>query len=91
LEEGNKKCEGKKIARGLLSLDRTIHTEKMSYEIIDRVVLEKKRNGLLVGIDISGNPLGERKLTGEGLAAVLIYALKIDIDCYTYRRSRYIN
>lgn len=79
LEEGNKKCEGKKIARGLLSLDRTIHTEKLSYEIIDRVILEKKRNGLLVGIDISGNPLGERKLTGEGLAAVLIYALKKDI------------
>jgi adenosine deaminase len=79
LEEGNKKCESKKIARGLLSLDRTIHTEKLSYEVIDRVVLEKKRTGLLVGIDLSGNPLGERKLTGAGLAAVLIYALQKDI------------
>jgi adenosine deaminase len=79
LKEGNKKCHGEKIARGLLSLDRTIHTEKMSYEVIDRVVSEKKRDGLLVGIDISGNPLGERKLTGEGLAATLLYALKKDI------------
>jgi len=75
LEEGNKKCNGEKIARGLLSLDRTIHTEKISYEIIDRAILEKKRNGLLVGIDISGNPLGERKLTGAALASVLHYAL----------------
>lgn len=75
LEEGNKKYNGVKVARGLLSLDRTIHTEKISYEIIDRVVLEKKRNGLLVGIDISGNPLGERKLTGTALAYVLCYAL----------------
>jgi adenosine deaminase len=79
LIEGNKKCSGKKIARGLLSLDRTIHTEKMSYQIIDRVVLEKQHSGLLVGIDISGNPMAERKLTGDTLASVLRYALDKDI------------
>lgn len=75
LIDGNKKCAGRKIARGLLSLDRTIHNEEISYAIIDHVVAEKERTGLLVGIDLSGNPLAERKLTGEALASVIRYAL----------------
>lgn len=75
LEAGNQACNGKKMARGLLSLDRTIHTEKMAYAIIDRVVAEKKLRGLLVGIDISGNPMTIRTLTGDTLAAVVRYAL----------------
>lgn len=79
LTKGNEQCHGEKIARGLLSLDRTRHTETISYEIIDRVVSEKKRSGLLVGIDISGNPIAERQLTGDTLTSTLHYALSKEI------------
>lgn len=79
LKRGNEKYKDKKLACGLLSLDRTVHDEKMAYQIIDRVVSEKKDHGLLVGVDISGNPIAERKLTGDGLANVVRYALNQEI------------
>lgn len=79
LQEGNERFKAKKAARGLLSLDRTIHTETSSDAIVKRVVAEKKKSGLLVGIDISGNPLANRTLTGDGLITVLKFALSNDI------------
>jgi adenosine deaminase len=68
-----------KTARGILSLDRTKDTAARALEIIDEVAQEKAASGLLVGIDISGNPVEARTLTGATLATVLQYALTKDI------------
>jgi adenosine deaminase len=79
LNQANKKFSGSKAAFGLLSLDRSSCTPETAYEIVDAVVAEKARSGLLVGIDLGGNYLAPRKLTGEELAKVLKYALSKDI------------
>ncbi|MDI9819049.1 MULTISPECIES: hypothetical protein [unclassified Legionella] len=67
----------KKKAVGLLSLDRTQHTLKDAQFFIERI--KKSPNKLLVGLDISGNPLGHRTLTGEGLKEVILMALDNEI------------
>lgn len=48
--------------------------------MVDRVLQEKTEGtGLLVGIDLSGNPFGKRTLTGSALAKVIHYALSKDL------------
>lgn len=79
LQEGNKHYKSIKLSKGLLSLDRTLHSETDSHSIIDYVVQEKNKHGLLVGIDVSGDPFRNRKLTGDVLIRVLKYALQKNI------------
>lgn len=79
LRQANAKQGGKKIAYGLLSLDRSSCIPEVAHEIIDAVAAEKARSGLLVGIDLSGNYLAPRKLTGKALAGALVYALSKNI------------
>lgn len=59
--------------RGLLSLDRTQHNVADAEYFIQRI--KKSRPHTLVGLDIGGNPLKARTLTGEGLAQVITLAL----------------
>lgn len=66
-----------KKAVGLLSLDRTIHTLKDAQRFINRVLTSP--NNLLVGLDISGNPLAKRTLTGRELGEVIVLALNSGI------------
>lgn len=68
--------DDKKIAHGLLSLDRTIHTVEDATAFIQRVL----KSPVLVGIDISGNPLGMRTLTGKDLARVVTMALENKVN-----------
>lgn len=77
LKAANKSWSSQKTARGMLSLDRTIHTQEEAFKIIDYVAAEYERSGILVGIDISGDPTKPRKLTSKdgSLAAVINYAL----------------
>lgn len=68
----------KKSAHGLLSLDRTIHTVADAADFIERVL--KSPQKVLVGVDISGNPLGKRTLTGKDLARVVLMALEKEVS-----------
>ncbi|MFO1257559.1 MAG: hypothetical protein U1E78_03990 [Gammaproteobacteria bacterium] len=68
-----------KKVRGLLSIDRTRHTLADAKRIIDAASQEKKLTGMIVGIDLSGNYLGDRKLTGNDLYESVKYALSKDI------------
>lgn len=68
-----------KKARGLLSIDRTRHSLKEAKWIIDEAVKEKQSSGMIVGIDLSGNYLTERSLTGSDLYDAIKYALAKDI------------
>ncbi|CAM2840396.1 adenosine deaminase [Legionella steigerwaltii] len=68
----------KKIARGLLSLDRTQHTVDDAETFIQRVL--NSPNKVLVGIDISGNPLGKRTLTGNDLGKAVRMALEHNVS-----------
>lgn len=68
-----KAINGAKKAVGLLSLDRTVHTATDAEYLIQRVLSSSEQ--VLTGIDISGNPLGERTLTGKGLKDVVTLAL----------------
>jgi len=79
LQRANEDTQLNKIARGILSLDRTVHNATQAIEIIDRVVAEKASTGMLVGIDISGNPAAPRTLTGTALINVLENALTKNI------------
>jgi adenosine deaminase len=79
LQQANTRFAGRKMAYGLLSLDRSSCTPEAAHEIIDAVIAEKERSGLLVGIDLSGNYLAPRKLTGRSLALTLKYALSKNI------------
>lgn len=63
-----------KSAFGLLSLDRTSHNVEDAEAFIQRVITSPKN--VLVGIDISGNPLGERTITGKDLSRVVTMALE---------------
>lgn len=65
-----------KEAYGLLSLDRTTHTAQDAAYFIQWV---KKSGGLLKGIDISGQPLAPRKLTGEELIKTIHLALENEV------------
>ncbi|MBS0287269.1 MAG: hypothetical protein JSR17_08235 [Proteobacteria bacterium] len=78
LREANAQYPQKR-ARGLLSIDRTKHTLSDAKQIIDAAVAEKKKSGMIVGIDLSGNFVGPRKLTGDGLYQAVMYALQQDI------------
>lgn len=69
----------KKHARGLLSIDRTRHTLQDAKEIIDAALNEKKKSGMIVGVDLSGNFIGKRALTGEDLYQAVLYGLQKDI------------
>ena len=73
LEEANN-LPGK-IVKGILSIDRTTTTEEQADKLIARIVQEKKATGSLVGIDISGNPAGNRKIAGETLSHIITSAL----------------
>jgi adenosine deaminase len=75
LVAANAKYEGKKVARGILSIDRTVHNLDDARDLIDVVVAEKNDSGMLIGIDLSGNPLAKRVLTGEQLGEAIQYAL----------------
>lgn len=68
-----------KKAHGLLSIDRTRHSLKDAEWIIDAAVKEKQSSGTIVGIDLSGNYLAERTLTGNDLYFAIKYALEKDI------------
>lgn len=68
-----------KKARGLLSIDRTRHSFNDAKWIIDAAVKEKQSSGMIVGIDLSGNYLTERTLTGHDLYVAIKYALDKDI------------
>ncbi|MHB1949379.1 MAG: amidohydrolase family protein [Gammaproteobacteria bacterium] len=59
--------------RGMLSLDRTVHTLQDAKQIIDYV--DADLTGMLVGIDICGNPADKRKLSGKDLAEAISYIL----------------
>ena len=79
LRLGREQFQGQKMAYGLLSLDRTQCSVEEGFAIIDRVAHEKSVSGLLVGIDVSGNPLAPRTLTGGDFGKVIEYALKKEI------------
>lgn len=66
-----------KKAVGLLSLDRTVHTLEDAKHFIKRVLTSP--HNLLVGLDISGNPLAKRTLTGNELGEVIALALNSGI------------
>lgn len=68
-----------KKARGLLSIDRTRHPLEEAKGIIDAALKEKQSSGMIVGIDLSGNYLTERTLTGNDLYIAIKYALNKDI------------
>ncbi|WP_133136808.1 AAA family ATPase [Legionella rowbothamii] len=68
---------GKK-AVGLLSLDRTIHTVSDAEFLIQRILSSSKH--VLAGIDVSGNPLGKRSLTGQDLKNVISLALNKGVN-----------
>lgn len=74
-----KYCYPDKCAKGILSLDRTRHTVKDADEFIKCVVKSKEENGLLVGIDISGNPAVVRTLTKASLQFVIEQCLSENI------------
>lgn len=58
---------------GLLSLDRTIHTLDDAKHFIERIITSPHKT--LAGLDISGNPLARRTLTGNELGDVILLAL----------------
>jgi adenosine deaminase len=62
--------EGKEVW-GVLGIDRTKFDLVRAKKVVDSVAREEK----FVAIDVSGNPVAPRKLTGEGLTALLSYAL----------------
>ncbi len=68
-----------KKARGLLSIDRSRHSLEEAKRIIDIALEEKLSSGMIVGIDLSGNYLAKRTLTGDDLYTVIQYALNKDI------------
>jgi adenosine deaminase len=68
LLQANKLTPNKK-AVGLLSLDRTLHTLEDAQHFIE--CIQASPHNLLVGLDISGNPLAKRTLSGEQLGKVI--------------------
>ncbi|QMT60089.1 MULTISPECIES: amidohydrolase family protein [unclassified Legionella] len=72
LTQANQQITHKK-AVGLLSLDRTIHTLEDANYFIDRIL--KSPNKVLVGLDVSGNPVANRTLAGEDLTKLVHLAL----------------
>jgi len=75
LEQARKEHK-EKTAYGILSLDRAKHTKEDALKFIDAVVAKKEKTGLLVGIDISGNPAAEqRTITDNVLETVIKEAL----------------
>lgn len=68
-----------KKARGLLSIDRSRHSFKDAKWIIDTALAEKLLSGMIVGIDLSGNFLRKRSLTGNDLYEAIKYALDKNI------------
>ncbi|KTD11244.1 hypothetical protein [Legionella jamestowniensis] len=76
LSQAKQTLHGKE-AVGLLSLDRTVHTLENARHFIRRII--ECPNKLLVGLDISGNPLGKRTLTGNQLREVIHLALNSGI------------
>ena len=69
----------KKKVRGLLSIDRSKHSLEDAKAIIDTALKEKQTSGMIVGVDLSGNFLGKRTLTGNDLYLMLVYALEKDV------------
>lgn len=65
-----------KQAFGLLSLNREFHTSKEAEHFIQRV---RKSDGWLKGLDICGNPLAPRTLTGMELQKTITMALDAGI------------
>lgn len=78
LIQANKLFPDKK-ARGLLSIDRTRHNLDDAKNIIDTALAAKQNHGMIVGVDLSGNFVGPRTLTGEALYQAISYALRKDI------------
>jgi adenosine deaminase len=78
LIKANETHAGKKVARGLLSIDRARHNKEIAKKIIDRVAIESKISRMLVGVDVCGDP-SARILTGNDFAEVLRHALAKDI------------
>lgn len=78
LLESNNLYPIKKV-RGLLSIDRSRHSLVDAKRIIDAANQEKQKTGMIVGIDLSGNYLDARKLTGADLYEAVHYALSKDI------------
>lgn len=78
LEDANKAYPGKR-ARGLLSIDRSSHSLDDAKRIVDIALTEKQKSGMIVGVDLSGNFLGNRTLTGNDLYQAVKYALHKDI------------
>lgn len=70
--------EGKR-AVGILTCNRNSFSRELGMVVVDRVVQEMKATGKLVGIDIAGDPYGERTLTGDDLIEVILYALNNNI------------
>ncbi|CEG56311.1 amidohydrolase family protein [Legionella fallonii] len=62
---------------GLLSLDRTAHGVSDAKHFIQRIL--NSPNKVLVGLDISGNPIGHRTLSGTDLAQVVTLALNSNV------------
>lgn len=67
-----------KTAYCLLSLDRAVHTVDDAADFIRRILTS--RNRVLVGLDISGNPLGTRTLSDDNLAMVVTMALESGVN-----------
>lgn len=78
LVDANKAYPQKK-ARGLLSIDRARHSLEDAKRIVDIALAEKQKSGMIVGVDLSGNFIGNRTLTGHDLYQAIIYALQKDI------------
>ncbi|STX28587.1 adenosine deaminase [Legionella beliardensis] len=77
LEEANQTFTTKK-AVGLLSLDRTIHTAQDAQYFLEQIIASTP--GVLVGLDISGNPLAKRTLTGEELSKTIELVLENNLS-----------
>ncbi|MFJ1268843.1 AAA family ATPase [Legionella lytica] len=65
-------------AMGLLSLDRTLHTLNDAEFFIQRILASSQH--VLAGIDISGNPLAKRSLSGHDLKNVVLLTLNKGIN-----------
>jgi len=68
-----------KRARGLLSIDRARHNLEEAKGVVNAALAAKQEHGMIVGIDLSGNFVGPRTLTGDALYQAISYALGKDI------------
>ncbi|MGQ3889446.1 hypothetical protein ACQUW5_10490 [Legionella sp. CNM-1927-20] len=78
ISQANQQFNHHKRAVGLLSLDRTIHTAQDARYFLDYI--KSSTTKTLVGLDISGNPIAARTLTGEELKKTIELVLEAGLN-----------